>query len=285
MIIKRTDSSKAFVKMILYPITDEVVKRLDKPGFDDIVFLFTENPKKAFLDVADPERMYHGRRYDRMEYWLSESVSSFSLNEGRKVMIMINVKDPYIRDRDYAKGLIAHELMHAIIKSRGIEPRISEVGKKQWPFIIKTLENIGENYELVLNDLVKLVTFLILCMKDIIVDTILIENGFEKEILAQRKMESGTKAIKVGKSSLANAMILEIGFHAMWIPFELKSKEFYGKIKKPFKIPPLLERECKKVVKELKDVKPGVKNHEKEIREAVRAGLDVYRRLYRRVGI
>lgn len=284
MITKKTDSKKAFVRKFLYPITDRVVKRLGRPA-DEIFFLFTENPKKAFLDIANPERMYHGRRYDKMEYWISESVSSFSLHDGKRVKIMINIKDPYIRDRDYATGLIAHEFMHTIIKSRGIEPRISEVGKKQWPFIIKTLEKIGENYDFVLNDLVKLVTFIILCMKDIIVDTILIENGFEKEILAQKRMESGSgrRMIKVSRSNLASAMILEIGFRCMWIPFELKSADYRRQIKKPFRMPSFIERECDRIVKELKDVKPGMKNHEKEISEAVRACLEAYRKLYKRV--
>lgn len=285
MIIKKTDSKRKFVKKSLYPVVDEVVKRLGKTGFSKVVFLFTENPKKAFLDVANPERLYHGRRYDSMEYWLSESISSFSMHEGKTVRIMINVRDPYIRDINYAKGLIAHEFMHTIVKSRGIEPSISKTGKRQWPFIIKTLEKIGENYENVLNDLVKLVTFFTLCMKDLIVDTILIENGFESEILAQKKMasSSGRKSIRVSRLNLANVMILYIGFHCMWIPLELKSAKYKGMVKRPFKVPGFLEKECDRVLRELEDVRPGVRNHEKEVSEVVKAGLDAYRRLYRKL--
>ncbi len=280
-ILKKTDSGKKFVKKELYPLVDEVVKNLGMHDFTQVTFLFTETPKKAFLDIANPERMYHGRRYDKMEFWLSESVSSFSIQEGRRVKIMINVKDSGIRDLKYARGLIAHEFMHTIVKSRGIEPRISEVGKKQWPFIIKTLEKIGENYEDVLTDLVKLVTFFILCMKDIIVDTILVENGFEEGILAQRKLNSkGRKRIKVGRAGLANVMVLYIGYHSMWIPLKLKNPGYARQVKQPFIVPKFVEKACMGVLKELEDVKPGVKNHEKEIGEVVRAGLDAYRKLY-----
>ncbi|UCG95883.1 MAG: hypothetical protein JSV92_02440 [archaeon] len=284
-LVKKTDSNRNFVKKDLYPLVNEVVKRLGIPKFREVAFLFTENPKEAFLDIANPERMYSGRRYDKMEYWLSESVSSFSVQEGNKVKIMINLKDPNIKNRGYATGLIAHEFMHTIVKSEGIEPRISEVGKKQWPFIIKTLERIGENYEQVLNDLVKLVTFFILCMKDLIVDTILIENGFEEEIFEHKRLASasGSKRIKVGRLNLARAMILYIGYNNMWIPFKLKSPKYLKELKRPFGIPDLVEKECKKVVKELEDVRPGVKNHEKEIREVVRAGLDAYRKMYRKL--
>jgi len=281
-IIKKTDSKKKFVKKI-YPIVDEVVKKLGECGFRKVVFLFTENPKKAFLDVFNPKRMPHGRQYGKMELWISESVSSFSIQEGKDVKIMINIKDPFIRDLEYARGLIAHEYMHAILKYRGIEPRISKVGGEQWPFIIKTLERIGENYEDVLTDLIKLVTFLILCMKDLIVDTVLIENGFEKEIMKQRKLNSvaGRKRLKVDKKNLVDIMTLYIGFQNMWIPFRLKYKGFGVRI--PFKIPEQVERECNKVIKELEDVRPGARNHSKEIREVVLAGLEAYRKLYKKL--
>lgn len=284
-IVKKKDTDSKFIVRELYPLVDEVIEKLGKSKFREVTFFFTKNPKKAFLDTANPERMYHGRRYDKMEYWLSESVSSFSLQKGRKVDIMINVKDPNMRNRKYAKGLIAHEYMHTIVKSRGIEPRISEVGKKQWPFIIKTLEEIGENYEQVLTDLVKLVTFFILCMKDLIVDTILIENGFAEEVLENKKLASSskTRSIKVNRLNLADVMIVYVGYYSMWIPFKLKSKDYVRKIKQPLKVPDFIEKECKKAVKELEDVKPGVKNHEKEIREAVRAGLKAYRKLYEKV--
>ena len=284
-IVKKTDSKRKFVKKALYPLVDEVVKRLGRPDFREVVFLFTENPKKAFLEVANPEGLYHGRRYDNMEYWLSESISSFSMHEGKKVRIMINIKDPYIRDLNYARGLIAHEFMHTIVKSRGIEPSISEVGKRQWPFIIKTLEKIGENYENVLNDLVKMVTFFILCMKDLIVDTILIENGFENEIFAQKRMASTSskRLIKVNRSNLANVMILYIGFNCMWIPFRLKYPKYKDRVKTPFKVPRFLEKECDRVLRELEDVRPGLRNQEKEISEVVRVGLDAYRKLYRKL--
>jgi len=280
---KRCDSKKRFIKKDLYPIVDDVVKKLGKSDFEEVVFLFTENPKKAFLKIANPEKMYSGRRYDNMEFWISESVSSFSISEGEKVKILINANDPYISDRKYATGLIAHEFMHTILKSRGIEPRISQVGKKQWPFIIKTLEDIGEDYEEVLTDLTKLVTFYILCMKDIIVDTILIENGFEEEIFAEKGMNftSKKKKIKVNKRNLANVMILYVGFYSMWIPFKLKSPGV--EIKQPFVVSKLVEKECNKVVREMKDVRPGVKNHEKEIKEVLRVGLGAYKKLWKKL--
>jgi len=284
-LLKKTFSKKKFVKKDLYPLVDKIVKNMKKPNFKEVEFIFTENPKKAFLDIANPEKIYHGRRYDKMEFWLSESVSSFSIQEGNCVKIMINVNDPHIKNMDYATGLIAHEFMHTIVKSEGIEPRISEVGGKQWPFIIKTLEKIGENYEDVLTDLIKLVTFFILCMKDLIVDTILIENGFEKEILTQRELNyaSEKKLITVNQSNLANTMILYIGYHNMWIPLRLKSSKYIKKIKEPFKVPYFIEKECKKVLKELKDVRPGAKNHEKEIKDVVRAGLNAYKILYKKL--
>jgi|GEM_PF-2307054 len=281
-VLKKTDSKKGFVKRELYPLVDSIIGRMGRPKFREVLFFFTENPKRAFLSMANPERMYHGRRYDKMEYWLSESVSSFSINEGSRVKIMINVNDPYIRNRKYATGLLAHEFMHTIVKSRGIEPRISQVGRKQWPLIIRTLEKIGENYEEVLSDLIKLVTFLILCMKDIIVDTILLENGFEREILAQRKIDSlpEKKSIKVNRQNLANVMIIYIGYKTMWIPFILK----YPYVnKEPFKIPEFVKKECDKVVKELMDVRPGMKNQEKEIREVVGIGLETYKKLYKKL--
>lgn len=284
-IIKKTDSKKKFVKKELYPLVDEIVDKLRKPKFKEVTFLFTENPKKAFLDMVNPDRIPHGRHYGKMEFWISESVSSFSIQEGNRVKILINTRDPFIRDKKYAAGLIAHEFMHTIVKSMGIEPRISEVGGKQWPSIIKTLERIGENYEEVLTDLIKLVTFYILCMKDIIVDTVLIENGFEEEIFTQKKIASTSrkKSIGVNRLNLANVMVLYVGFHSMWIPFKLKSPKYLKEIREPFKIPGFVEKECDKVLKELKDVRPGVKNHEKEIREVVISGLDAYRRIYKKL--
>ncbi len=284
-LIKKTDSRKKFVKELLYPIVDEIVKKIGKNKFDEVFFLFTENPKKAFLKIANPEKMYHGRRYDKMEFWLSESVSSFSITEKKKVKIMINIKDKFIKNRKYAKGLIAHEYMHTVVKSNGIEPRISEVGKKQWPLIIKTLERIGENYEEVLSDIIKLVTFCILCMKDLIVDTILIENGFEEEIYEEKKLLSfeNNKKIKTSRKNLANLMIIFIGYHNMWIPLEMKSAKYKEKIKKPFKLSKNVEKECDKVLKQLKDVRPGAKNHEKEIKEVVVSVLKAYEKLYEKI--
>jgi len=278
-IIKRTDSKKKFVKK-LYPIVDEVVERVyKKPKVKRVIFFFTDNPKKAFLDIVNPERIPHGRQYGKLEKWLSEGISSFSIQDKNTAIIMINDLDPILKNKKAAKALIAHEFMHTIEKSYGMEPKISKIGGKQWPFIIKTLQNIGKDYETVLNDLIKLTTFFLLSIKDIIVNEKLIESGFEEEMLEWHKYFKPQRIARVNRKNLADVIISYVGYKISWIPFEVKMGM---KIKYENMLPKNIERECNKILKELKDIKTR-KFPDREISEVVKTGLDVYRRLYKKI--
>jgi len=278
-IYKRTNSKKKFIKK-LYPLVDEVVERVyKKPKVKKVIFFFTDNPKKAFLDMANPERIPHGRQYGKLEKWLSEGISSFSIQDKDTAIIMINNRDPVLKNKKAAKALIAHEFMHTIEKSYGMEPKISRVGGKQWPLIIKTIQDIGKDYENVLNDLIKLTTFFILCMKDIIVNEKLIESGFEEELLEWHKYFKPQKISKVNRRNLADVIISYVGYKTSWIPFEVKMGM---KIKYESMLPKNIERECNKILKELKDINTK-KFPDRDISEVVKTGLDVYRRLYKKL--
>ncbi|MCD6477846.1 MAG: hypothetical protein J7K87_02485 [Candidatus Aenigmarchaeota archaeon] len=278
-VIKKTDSKKKSVKK-LYRFVDEVVERIyKKPRVKNVLFFFTEDPKRAFLNIIDAENVPHGRQYGKLEKWLSEDLSSFSVQNKKIAVIMINLNDPVLRNDKAAKALIAHEFSHTIEKSYGVEPKISRVGGKQWPFIIKTLQRIRKDYGTVLNDLIKLTTFFILCMKDIIVDEFLIESGFEEELEELRKYYKPKRIRKINKNNLADTIISYIGYRIEWIPFEVKLNR---KIRYREFVPEMVEKECNKVVKQLKDIRPG-KLTQKDIKEVVRTGLDAYRKLYKKM--
>ncbi|MDY6777243.1 MAG: hypothetical protein SVU32_01130, partial [Candidatus Nanohaloarchaea archaeon] len=147
------------------------------------------------------------------------------------------------------RGLIAHELMHTVQRSRGLGEEVEEAGQAYTDTAVANIMERGYSKEEALHFVREVLSTAILCLKDIHANTELIRQGFSKELeeyyyqmldiddfCAMPEFYDEEETF----DDLVEAIAFDIRLIPAWLPFEgldrERSREIKDRINECYKV-------------------------------------------------
>ncbi|MCJ7428941.1 MAG: hypothetical protein MUP66_00965 [Candidatus Nanohaloarchaeota archaeon QJJ-5] len=208
----------------------ETVTEQFSPLPDPFVFLVYEDPDSPENVIGTTDIQ---PRSLLEEACRRKSSSSFTVNDID--IIIIRIDDPFLKDNDDAlKGLIAHEVIHAVHRETGLEEEIEDASTQYSDLVLNRLANYEMTKDEAIDFLRDVVSTAVFCLKDIHANTDIIEAGFGDELAEYYYHQLGIDSYcplprfyqdETSITQIKEAVAFELQLTPAWLPFKKHDNE------------------------------------------------------------
>ncbi|MCJ7450753.1 MAG: hypothetical protein MUP58_03370 [Candidatus Nanohaloarchaeota archaeon QJJ-9] len=203
-------------------VVKEVYERIGPDLESELRFVVVEDEEDCEKIVSESDT-----EEGLLEVCEESGSSSFSVSD--KSYVLIVTEDRFSKDNLKAlEGLIAHELMHSVQREEGLEDEIEDVAVSFSDTVVRELEERGVSPEDSVDFISDVMGTMIFCLKDLYVNTELVEAGFSEELASYYRLILDTEGLvsapeiysndeNLGEVEEALKFVLE--FLPAWIPF------------------------------------------------------------------
>jgi hypothetical protein len=182
---------------------------------------------------------------------LSSADTSFFYSDENQnlVLIMVNKDSDFILHNNLAlRGLLAHELMHALQRYRGLDTDLKRCYVKVAGEVDQIIDELDYNKDALYDVVNKVGITSIFVLKDLFVTEELVRRGLAREILTYysglfgvkkkcplpkfHKIVPGKKLSETDLPLLVDALTFELELLPTWLPFEKKQSKLTKKLKR-----------------------------------------------------
>lgn len=208
---------------VLYKIKGE--ERID---FTLIVIENMKQCKEASEELVREER-------DEFLKECNKLVVSSSFRIGGKEYIVIKANRRFLKKNKSAlRGLIAHELMHTILRVKGIEKKINDNAKNYVGRLAWELTELGFDEKSAISFSVEIYRDGVLCLKDLLANNELLNQSFFDDLMEYYynilELKKGSPFKwphyeKIDLKSLKELLKFELYLMPSWLPFVICDKD------------------------------------------------------------
>ncbi len=216
----------------------EVLDRLEGEEGLDFTFVFVED-KTDMNDIVDQLDLDTAEQELFIAKVRKEGSSNFSV--GDQDFLIIDIDENFLTANESAlRGLVAHELMHTVHREAELEETIQKAAFDRSERIIKELADRGHTKDEAMRFFRQVVSTSVFCLKDLIGNAELIEQGFAEELeeyyYEMLDIDSYCPLPRFYSeeeklTEIEGALSFELELMPAWVPFKGMDREKADKIR------------------------------------------------------